>query len=106
MPTNRAESVVGVTLRVKSNRAMHKYQVLLQIGENGDGDIYNIGANTRIKSSGRKCFYDLFKRFREGKETVDDDPRLDVHIIIVFFVLAFNNPPYSREQASFCCLAF
>lgn len=49
---------------------MSAYQVLLRIGENGDGDALNVAASVRDG----KCVYNSFKRFRNGKETIEDKP--------------------------------
>ncbi|KAJ4449506.1 hypothetical protein ANN_00906 [Periplaneta americana] len=40
-----------------------------------NGDTWNVGAGVREEAVSRKCVYEWFKRFREGKETIEDEPR-------------------------------
>ena len=53
---------------------MCKHQVLVQIGENCNRDARNVGTGVREESREQKSVYEWFKRFREGKETTEDEP--------------------------------
>ncbi|GBN87096.1 Putative uncharacterized protein FLJ37770 [Araneus ventricosus] len=43
--------------------------------KNGDGDTRNVSESVRVETVSKKCVFEWFKRFRDGKEDVKDESR-------------------------------
>ncbi|GBM06990.1 hypothetical protein AVEN_125226-1 [Araneus ventricosus] len=53
--------------------------VLHPSGQNGEGDTRNVSESVRCGRSEQMCVFEWFKRFRDGKENVKDEPRSGIN---------------------------